>query len=147
MMIRRSVVPIALAASAALVVGIAAGRVWAAQASPQSGATSRVVLNRALPTLDGAHLENSLVEVSYPPGGSSAPHSHPCPVVGYVLSGAVRMQVKGEQEAIYKAGQSFYEAPNGVHQVSANASATEPATFLAFFTCDHKTALTVAPPK
>ena len=31
------------------------------------------------------------------------------------------MQVKGEPEALYKAGQSFYEAPNGIHAVSANA--------------------------
>ena len=25
------------------------------------------------------------VEVTYPPGGFSTPHSHPCPVIGYVL--------------------------------------------------------------
>ena len=37
---------------------------------------------------------------------------------------------------IYNAGQSFYEIPNGVHLVSANASSTEPAKLLAFFICD-----------
>jgi quercetin dioxygenase-like cupin family protein len=55
------------------------------------------------------------------------------------------MQVKGEREGVYKAGQSFYEAPNGVHQISANASAQEPAKFLAFFVCDHQTPLLVPP--
>jgi quercetin dioxygenase-like cupin family protein len=30
--------------------------------------------------------------------------------------------VKGEAEAIYKAGESFYEAPNGVHLVSADTT-------------------------
>jgi quercetin dioxygenase-like cupin family protein len=44
---------------------------------------------------------------------------------------------------IYRAGDSFYEAPNGRHLISANASQTEPATFLATFVCDHSTPLSV----
>lgn len=98
----------------------------------------RVVFAHALPALDGTHLKVTLVEVTYGPGESSHPHSHPCPVVGYVIAGAVRMQVKGEKEMVYRAGDSFYEAPHGVHEVSANASATKPATFLAYFVCDHE---------
>jgi quercetin dioxygenase-like cupin family protein len=117
------------------------------QPSPAAaaGTNSRVVTTRALPVLDGAHLEATIVEVTYAPGASSTAHSHPCTVIGYVVSGAVRMQVRGEAEAIYKAGDSFYEAPNGVHQVSANASETEPAKFIAAFTCDRKTPLLVPP--
>jgi quercetin dioxygenase-like cupin family protein len=38
--------------------------------------------------------------------------------------------VKGQAEMIYKAGESFYEAPNGVHLVSANASSSEPPEFV-----------------
>jgi quercetin dioxygenase-like cupin family protein len=106
----------------------------------------RPVFTHALPVLDGGKLKAQIVEVTYKPGESSAQHSHPCAVIGYVLEGAVRMQVKGEPEAIYKAGQSFYEAPNGVHAVSGNASKTEPARFLAYFTCDHETPLTVPAP-
>lgn len=53
------------------------------------------------------------------------------------------MQVKGERENIYKAGESFYEAPDGVHAVSANASRTERARFLAYFICDHEGPLSV----
>ena len=106
----------------------------------------RPVFTHALPVLDGAKLQANIVEVTYGPGESSQQHSHPCAVIGYVLEGAVRMQVKGEPEAIYKVGQSFYEAPNGVHAVSANASKTERARFLAYFTCDHETPLTVATP-
>ncbi len=33
------------------------------------------------------------------------------------------MQMKGEAEAIYRAADSFYEAPHEVHVVAANASA------------------------
>ncbi len=104
---------------------------------------SHVAFAHALPQLDGRHLEVKVVEVTYEPGGSSKPHSHPCPVVGYVIEGAVRMQVQGEPESSYKAGESFYEAPNGVHLVSANASQKERAKFLAYFVCDHDTPATV----
>jgi quercetin dioxygenase-like cupin family protein len=102
---------------------------------------ARVALSQALPKLDGTHLKATVVEVHYEPGESSPPHSHPCAVIGYVVEGALRTRVKGEPEAIYKAGETFYEAPNGVHVVSANASQTEPATFIAYFVCDHDTPL------
>src|SRR5271170_7409792 len=98
-------------------------------------ARTRIVFSQSLPQLDATHLKVTTVEVTYPPGGSSAPHSHPCPVIGYVLRGAVRMQVKGGPVSVYRPGDSFYEAPNGVHMVSANASRTEPAVFLAYFIC------------
>ena len=115
-----------------------------AQASNKSeDAKVSTVFSRELPKLDGGHLAAKIVEVTYGPGGASSPHSHPCPVIGYVLEGAVRIQVKGESETIYKAGESFYEAPNGIHQVSANASDHEPAKLLAYFICDHDTPLSV----
>jgi quercetin dioxygenase-like cupin family protein len=98
---------------------------------------SRVAFHHALPKLDGNHLQATVVEVHYGPGESSSPHSHPCAVIGYVIGGTLRTQVKGEPEAIYRVGESFYEAPNGVHQVSANASQTESADFIAYFVCDH----------
>ena len=114
-----------------------------APGSPQA----RTVFSHALPQLDGSHLAVTTVEVTYPPGGSSKPHTHPCPVVGYVLRGAGRMQVKGGTESVYKTGDSFYEAPNGVHLVSANASLTEPATFLAYFVCDGTAPLSTPVPQ
>jgi quercetin dioxygenase-like cupin family protein len=97
----------------------------------------REAFARALPAMDGSRLRLTVVEVTYPPGGASPPHSHPCPVVGYVVRGAARMQVAGAPEAVYHAGDTFYEAPNGAHVVSANASRTEAVTFLATFVCDH----------
>lgn len=109
-------------------------------------AQTRVVIEHGLPRPDGTQLEATVVEVTYAPGGSSAPHSHPCPVIGYVIEGQLRTQVKGEPEAVYAAGESFYEAPNGAHVVSANASRERPARFLAFFVCDRRTPLSVALP-
>ena len=97
---------------------------------------SRIALAQVLPSLDAGRLQVKLVEVTYPPGGFSAPHTHPYPVVVYVIAGALRVQVKGEPQAIYKAGESFYEASNGEHLISANASQQEPAKFIACFVCD-----------
>jgi quercetin dioxygenase-like cupin family protein len=112
----------------------------------QKSERARVVLTEGLPKMDGEHLKATLVEVNYGPGESSEPHSHPCPVIGYVVAGALRTQVRGEKEAVYRAGESFYEPANGVHAVSANASQTEPAKLLAYFVCDHDAPLSAAVP-
>jgi quercetin dioxygenase-like cupin family protein len=104
---------------------------------------SHVAFSHALPRLDGAHLQVKVIEVTYGPGESSPPHSHPCAVVGYVAEGLLRTQVKGEPEAIYKAGDTFYEAPNGIHLVSGNGSDKQRAKLIAYFVCDHDTPLTV----
>jgi quercetin dioxygenase-like cupin family protein len=107
---------------------------------------ARVRFTTPLPKLDGAHLAATLVELNYGPGEFSAPHSHPCPVFGYVLQGAIRTQINGETEATYKPAESFYEPPGSLHQVSANASTTEPAKFIAFFLCDHDAPLSTETP-
>jgi quercetin dioxygenase-like cupin family protein len=131
-----------------VVAGLSFGLLSAAQNAP-SGQTKetavRVALSRPLPMMKGDRLKVTVLEVTYAPGAASSPHSHPCPVIGYVVSGAVRMQVKGEPEAVYNAGDSFFEPANGVHLISANASSTEPAKFIAYLLCDHETELSVAP--
>src|ERR1700685_4293678 len=109
----------------------------------QAKERARVALSQALPKLNGDHLKATVVEVRYGPGESSPSHSHPCAVIGYVVEGALRTQVKGQAEAIYKAGERFYEAPNRVHLISANASDKKPTKFLAYFVCDHDTPLNV----
>jgi quercetin dioxygenase-like cupin family protein len=119
----------------------------ASDARTQSKDRARMVMSQALPALDGGHLKAVLLEVRYGPGEASSPHGHPCAVMGYVVEGSLRTKVQGKPEMIYKAGQSFYEAPNEIHLVSANASTTEPAKFLAYFICDRDTALTVDVPE
>lgn len=108
---------------------------------------SRVAFSHALPSLNGDHLEATVVEVNYGPGESSPPHTHPCAVIGYIVQGTYRTQVKGEPEAVYKPGETFYEAPNGVHQVSANASTKDPLKFVAYFICDHQAPLSTDVPE
>ena len=94
------------------------------------------VSEHKFPPMDGSRLEAKLVVVRYGPGGSSEPHRHPCAVIGYVLEGAYRSALEADSARVYRVGESFYEPPNGLHRVSANASTTESVRFLATFTCD-----------
>jgi len=140
--------PLHLFAGSALLIAMAgiALSLSASSSAAQAGADKPPApFSHSLPTMDGTHLRAILVEVNYAPGEKDKPHSHPCPVIGYVAQGSIRFQVRGGAETVYKTGESFYEPPNGVHQVSANASDTEPARLIAYFTCDHETPLTVPP--
>lgn len=115
-------------------------------AAPAGVEQARVTLDQHLPPANGAQLETKVVEVSYGPGGSSAPHSHSCAVVGHVTEGRLRTQSTGQPSRVYHAGESFYEAPHAVHQVSANASMREAVKFIAVFICDHPAPHTAAVP-
>jgi quercetin dioxygenase-like cupin family protein len=130
--------------SGVLLLGSLAGLTSLAQHSGHQ--SFRLAFSHALPALNGEKLVVKAVEVTYAPGEASPPHSHPCPVIAYVANGEIRSQVEGQPEAVYKAGDSFYEAPGGVHAVSANSSQTRPAKLLAFFVCDHEAPLS-APAK
>jgi quercetin dioxygenase-like cupin family protein len=74
----------------------------------------------------------------YRPGSFSAPHRHPPSgfVFAYVVSGAIRSQVEGGPLRVYRAVQSWTEAPNAHHLVSANASKTKPARLIAYIIAD-----------
>src|SRR5215471_12821845 len=76
------------------------------------------------------------VEVSYPPGGASAPHRHSAFVYAYVVSGQIASQVESQPERIYRAVESWYETPEAHHLIGRNASNTEPAKLLAVFIAD-----------
>jgi quercetin dioxygenase-like cupin family protein len=80
--------------------------------------------------------EGTMATVQYLPGGASMAHRHNAHVFVYVLEGAVKMQVDGQPVVTLTAGQTFYENPNDVHRVSANASATQPAKILVFVVKD-----------
>lgn len=90
----------------------------------------------AIPNIPGKSL--IAVEVTYPPGAASQPHHHAKSafIYAYVLSGAIESKVDDEPGRIYRAGESWYEAPGAHHLESRNASKTEPAKLLAVFVVD-----------
>jgi len=65
------------------------------------------------------------------PGGKTAFHTHPGPVVAYVLQGTLIVQVKGEAARTYGPGDTIFEPGNTVIEKFDNGSATEPAVFIA----------------
>jgi quercetin dioxygenase-like cupin family protein len=97
--------------------------------------TSRVVGEYAISRGTDSVSQVRLVEVTYGPGGSSPAHSHPCPVIGYVVEGGFRSRVDEEPERVYAGGETFYERANATHAVSANASPRSSAKLLAIFLC------------
>lgn len=102
-----------------------------AQAQPAASAPSSPVFVQALPnvTMDGWEVTAS--EIKVPPGRVGTPHHHPGFVLVYVLEGAMVTKISGQPETTYTAGQMFYEPPGSTHEVSRNASQTQPARFLA----------------
>ncbi len=94
--------------------------------------THHTILEQALP---GKDLKNKSVEmllVDLPPLSTSRPHRHPFPTFGYVVSGEIASVFEGKKH-VYKAGDSFYETPQGLHSGSWNESATVPAKLLVFY--------------
>src|SRR5262249_24538300 len=74
--------------------------------------------------------EMLMISVDYPPGATDPVHRHDAHAFVYVLQGSIVMQVRGGKDVTLVPGQTFYEAPNDVHTVGRNASATEPAKFI-----------------
>lgn len=71
-----------------------------------------------------------MVTVEYAPGQSTPAHRHNAHVFVYVLEGSLVMGVRGKDPVTLTAGQTFYESPTDVHEVSRNASDSQPAKFL-----------------
>ena len=119
----------------------------AAQQSIAPGANVSVVLDQELPNLPGKSMRAVLVE--YEPGVGTPSHRHPSSAFIYarVLEGSIRSKVNDEPEKTYKAGESWTEKPGDHHQVSHNASDTEPAKLLAIFVVDTADKKIVIPDK
>jgi len=102
-----------------------------------------LVYEHPLPDVPGKSVKGVLVE--YGPGGYSSAHTHAKSALIYatVLEGAIQSAVNGGETKTFIAGQNFTELPGDRHDVSANASKTEPAKLLAVFVVDtDDTALT-----
>jgi quercetin dioxygenase-like cupin family protein len=111
------------------------------------GANVSVVFDQELPNVPGKSMRAVLVE--YGPGAGSPSHRHPSSAFIYarVLEGAIRSKVNDEPERTYKAGENWTEKPGDHHQVSHNASDTEPAKLLAIFVVDTGDTKIVIPDK
>jgi len=96
------------------------------KAAPQGS-----IFSNLLPDVPGKRL--TVYELHLPPssGRKSIPHHHPGSVYVYVVKGSVRWALKGQEEKLLHAGDSFFEPPGAIHTLGENASTTESATVLA----------------
>jgi quercetin dioxygenase-like cupin family protein len=129
---------------------IASARQADAQTQPPAStppAPRPPVFKHDLPNLTMDDWEVTVSHVDYPPGRVSAPHRHAGFVLAYVLEGAVVAKVSGQgEEKTYTVGQMFYEQPGATHEVSRNASQTQPATLLAMIFAKKGSTLTTPVP-
>ena len=105
--------------------------------TPAAGAAAPrpPVFKRDLPNVSLEGWEVTVSHVDYPPGRVGQPHQHRGFLFAYVLEGSVIAQVIGDgvsdEVRTYRTGEMFYEPIGATHQVSRNASDTQPARLLA----------------
>lgn len=73
----------------------------------------------------------SLAQVIVPKGGQLPMHTHPAPLIVHVMTGELTSERLSGETAVYKAGDTFVEAPNSPHKVTNTGST--PTIFYAFF--------------
>lgn len=133
-----------LAAILAAAVAIAA---YAGEAASSVGAVA-LKFNQSIPNIPGKSV--IAVEVTLAPGQVSVPHRHAKSafIMAYVLSGTIRNQIEGEPAKVYRAGETWMEAPGAHHVQAVNLSKTKPAKLLAVFVVDSSEKdMTVVDPK
>ena len=143
MMSRRDVV----ASFALLADLLASGRDADAQTQTPPATPRPPVFTHDLPNLMMDGWEVTVSHVDYAPGRVGAAHRHPGFVLAYVLEGSVIAKISGQgEERTYTAGQMFYEQPGATHEVSKNASQTQPAKLLAMIFAKKGATLTTPGP-
>jgi quercetin dioxygenase-like cupin family protein len=138
----------AVAALAAFAELIASDREALAQPPAGAAAPPRPpVFKHDLPNVNLENWEVTVSYVDYPPGRVGAVHHHAGFVLAYVLEGSVVAKISGQgDEKTYTSGQMFYEQPGATHEVSKNASQTQPARLLAMIFAPKGATLTTPGP-
>jgi quercetin dioxygenase-like cupin family protein len=121
---------------AATCAALAISRAGPIQAHDGEAQTVTKNFEAAIPNIPGKSLV--ALEVDYAPGAASPSHTHAKSafIYAYVISGAIESKVNDGETRIYRAGESWSEAPGAIHSISRNASKTQPAKLLAVFVLD-----------
>lgn len=89
------------------------------------------IFKHDLPNITMDDWEVTVNYVDYPPGRVGQMHHHAGFVLAYVLEGSVITKISGQEQRTYQRGEMFFEPPGSTHEVSNNASETQPARLLA----------------
>jgi quercetin dioxygenase-like cupin family protein len=72
------------------------------------------------------------VEITLQPGQQTGWHTHPVPLLGYILEGELTVDYGPQGERVYRRGDALAEAMNQVHNGRNNGQS--PVRILAVFT-------------
>jgi len=103
---------------------------FTARAADESPVTITEIFKRAHP--EQADKEIIVKRIELKPGASAPPHVHPGMVTGYVETGTLEFQLKGEPLKVLKAGDTFFEPPGSHHMVARNPDASAKVVVIAF---------------
>lgn len=99
-------------------------------AADDSGVTKTVIFKRDHP--EQADKEIIVQRIELKPGGGAPAHVHPGFITGYVESGTLEFQLKGEPVKTLKAGDTFFEPPGSHHMLARNPDASVKTVVIAF---------------
>ena len=114
--------------------------------NPLPSSMQGLVFQQDLPNITMDDWQVTVSEVAFPPGRVGRAHHHAGFVLAYVLEGAIVSKVSGQAEKTYHKGEMFFEPPGSTHEVSNNASQTEPARLLAMIFAKKDATLTLPGP-
>jgi quercetin dioxygenase-like cupin family protein len=115
------------------------------KAAPQSEGVD-LVFKHDLPNITMDDWEVTVSHVDYAPGRVGKVHHHAGFVLAYVLEGNIVTKISGQEERTYKPGEMFFEPPGSTHEVSRNASQTQPGKLLALIFAKKGAQLTMPGP-
>lgn len=110
-------------------------RAGVSSARPRGSGDAAIASQEKLANVPGKTLTVQIVDL--PPGGKVPEHHHGGSTTDYVLSGAVRMQLRGGPALVYQTGQTLYEPIGSVHLFAENVSLTEPAKIMLIHVADN----------
>lgn len=84
-----------------------------------------------MPLNDIAGKDSNVVLFEVGPGWKIANHFHPGHIFIYMIEGAIRIEVDGQELQILNAGEAVYEFPDK-NMVASNLSSTDGAKFVVF---------------
>jgi quercetin dioxygenase-like cupin family protein len=115
------------------------------RSNTQSGAGFEGVTRRTLERvpLPGDRRELTVVEVTYPPGGTAPLHSHPVGGAIYIVEGVAESAYGSDEPRRYRAGETLQDRADIPHTHFRNCDPDKPLRFLTIYVLEPEKSYTI----